>query len=920
MSLISEISDRGAVVAWSPVRGHADVIALGSKEKGGAGFDDYGGELELYDVHLTYAAGSKAPSLLSSVKTTTRFGSIAWGSTGHDGGILAGGMMDGTVNLWSSRTLLNGGAGDAAAMLASEKRHEGVVSALKFNPHEDSRHFLASGGGTGHVLILDIENPSLPNVYSPSSEPSSQNATITQTAWNSQVHHILASSSASGTVVVWDLRQKKPWCEIRCESASGVTDLAWNPTQGLHMMTAGENGGLKLWDLRASTTMPLTTLEGHPGGVLSLDWCPHDDTLLLSCGKDNRTLLWDLYSLQPIAEIPNEESAGLVSSSNPNDFYGGGLVSSQQKRYHVQWSPIRRGVVSTCSFDRKVQVHSVVGLATKCGRPPKWMSPSSGVSCGFGGVVVAINSSQKYLMIDNIIEHPELVQVSEQLESEFSPSDCISYCRTMAERAANEYESHVWSFMQIMFETNAREELLSYLGFDPDKIHQAAMEFSEDGSGGDGEPTPAMSREAENAVKDALLVGNFEAAVECCFRSGNLADALVLASCGGADLWAKTQAEYFAREAKKRPFLSLVSAVIHNQLTDLVSLSDPMKWKETLAVLSTYGKSEEFPMLCAALGDRLEEVGDMANASLCYMCALNLGQTAKYWKRTLHDANASFGGTDLISLHEFIEKVTVFTQAMDSNNELDDETANLFAAYSSALANQGLLVAAAKYLKGNTKECNELRDRIYRSRMGQFCPDLIASPPEFPYDYVNVGVARDLYGVTVKQNGADVVQHQDQVIEPQPVNVVQQQQPQQQQTAQQEQSRVQQQQQQYQRPTTPSLPPGWVALQDPSSGMTYYANQDTGESSWDPPQPVAPKPETVLTSSHENANTSQPSANGTASAGVLKTQKVANKYGDGFVTSASNPRLAEQYGNIGTRLENSDSHLFCGWRFSRQMY
>jgi protein transport protein SEC31 len=253
--------------------------------------------------------------------------------------------------------------------------------------------------------------------------------------------------------------------------------------------------------------------------------------------------------------------------------------------------------------------------------------------------------------------------------------------------------------MQIMFETNAREELLSYLGFDPEKIHQAAMEFTEEGSSGDGESTPAMSREAENAVKDALLVGNFEAAVECCFRSGNLADALVLASCGGAELWAKTQAEYFAREAKKRPFLSLVSAVIHNQLTELVSLSDPIKWKETLAILSTYGKSEEFPMLCSALGDRLEEVGDMANASLCYMCALNLGQTVKYWKRMLQDSNASFGGTDLISLHEFIEKVTVFTQAMDSNNELDDETADLFAEYSGALASQGLLVAAAKYLR-----------------------------------------------------------------------------------------------------------------------------------------------------------------------------------------------------------------------------
>jgi len=113
------------------------------QEKGGAGFDDYGGELELYDVHLTNAAGGNAPSLLSTVKTTTRFGSIAWGSTGHDGGILAGGMMDGTVNLWSAGALLNEGAGDAAAVLASEKRHEGVVSALKFNPHEDSRHLLA---------------------------------------------------------------------------------------------------------------------------------------------------------------------------------------------------------------------------------------------------------------------------------------------------------------------------------------------------------------------------------------------------------------------------------------------------------------------------------------------------------------------------------------------------------------------------------------------------------------------------------------------------------------------------------------------------------------------------------------------------------------------------------------------------------
>ena len=86
--------------------------------------------------------------------------------------------------------------------------------------------------------------------------------------------------------------------------------------------------------------------------------------------------------------------------------------------------------------------------------------------------------------------------------------------------------------------------------------------------------------------------------------------------------------------------------------------------------------------------------------------------------------------------------------------------------------------------------------------MGQFCPDLIASPPEFPYEFVNVGIARDLYGVTVKQNAVDIAQQQAPVVEQQPSNAndiqrtqqsQQSQQSQQQQMVQQEHPMVQQQ-------------------------------------------------------------------------------------------------------------------------------
>ena len=91
------------------------------------------------------------------------------------------------------------------------------------------------------------------------------------------------------------------------------------------------------------------------------------DDFTCSCGKDNRTILWDLFTLQPIADIPNEEAekqAVDIQKSSSAELFSGSLSSSQQKRYDVQWSPWKRGVVSTCSFDRKVQAHSVIGLAT----------------------------------------------------------------------------------------------------------------------------------------------------------------------------------------------------------------------------------------------------------------------------------------------------------------------------------------------------------------------------------------------------------------------------------------------------------------------------------------------------------------------------------------------------------------------------
>ena len=86
-------------------------------------------------------------------------------------------------------------------------------------------------------------------------------------------------------------------------------------------------------------------------------------------------------------------------------------------------------------------------------------------------------------------------------------------------------------------------------------------------------------------------------------------------------------------------FLSPFCLLSVSQLDELVAASDTKKWEETLAIAATYSKAEEFPMLCVALGDRLDAAGDSRNASLCYMCSFSLDRTVKYWKTQLDAAN-----------------------------------------------------------------------------------------------------------------------------------------------------------------------------------------------------------------------------------------------------------------------------------------
>ena len=181
-----------------------------------------------------------------SVKTATRFGSVAWGAKGGSGGagLVAGGMSDGTVRVWDGGALLSrggGGGGDDAGVLAIIERHGASVRAMQFNPHGSSQHLFASGSADGDVSVVNLEAPGAPTVASPLTAGQRLDGEVTAVGWNSSVPYILATAVQTGAVIVWDLKESKPWCTLRDPHRASVSDIAWNPEDGLYLVTASDD-------------------------------------------------------------------------------------------------------------------------------------------------------------------------------------------------------------------------------------------------------------------------------------------------------------------------------------------------------------------------------------------------------------------------------------------------------------------------------------------------------------------------------------------------------------------------------------------------------------------------------------------------------------------------------------------------------
>ncbi len=526
MSLLKQVEDKNANLAWSPLPDQGNLVALGTRDGGGGGFDDYGGELEIHK--LDFGVGDTRTTVMGTVRTNGRFTALAWSALHNKRadfpmGVVAGGLADGTVAIWDPAKLV---ANHPQPRIAAVQRHTGPVNGLHFNPSQSSSHLLASGGADNEVFVYALDRPDTPNVFVPAPAPNTakHTAEVAKVAWNPQVPHILATCSGNGSTIVWDLRQKKPYCELRDPARGPVADIAWNPDEGLHMVTASgddNNPVIRLWDLRSSTTHPLATLKGHDQGLLSVSWCPFDSSFLLSTGRDNRTLLWDLHNVTPIYELPSS-----IPETDPSAGYGG-YGASQQRRYNATWSPLLPAVVGTSSFNRTVEFYSLTGVRSTSGRAPKWLRRPVSASFGWGGKLVHVDNDasakaagrpaapgqrpgaagkRPVVHLKNLVEDHELVAASKEFQEAALSQDYRSFCAAKASAAKTGEERQVWAVLQTIVDKESKSQLNHTLGYDEASLSQAMQSKAagmRPGSAGSSGHVRASSSASASSVTSA---------------------------------------------------------------------------------------------------------------------------------------------------------------------------------------------------------------------------------------------------------------------------------------------------------------------------------------------------------------------------------------------------------------------------------
>jgi protein transport protein SEC31 len=523
--------------------------------------------------------------------------------------------------------------------------------------------------------------------------------------------------------------------------------------------------------------------------------------LLLSAGKDNRTICWNPQTGQQYGEFPIVTNWTFQTRWNPHNpsFFAtasfDGEISIQTiqntRSDATQITASQNHALDGEDFFTRAQTQPQVSTFS-LPKAPKWLERPVSASFGFGGRVLSIRlidraKRSSEIKITQFEVDSAVRSAAEVFENALNEGNLRSICESRISAAKTGGEKIDWKVIETLISDNPRKSLVEYLGFldvaDEAADGLAKLESDKEENNGvskiesrgpgakrhkrltsifDANPEgdsfltdlaaskgartndpfqiyTGSESEADRRITRALLLGQFEKALEACLREDRLSDAFMIAICGGQSCIEKVQEAYFSKQSGGPNYLRLLASIVGKNLWDVVHNADLSSWKEVMAALCTFASEKDFPDLCEALGDRLddqtrnnENKAARKDASLCYLAGSKLEKVIAVWADEFQEyenegtdkaADDSSFSIHVRALQHLIEKVTIFRQVtkyQDTERQKKSDWKlsvlyDKYVEYADVVATHGRLDIAEKYLAlvpDNYPEADVARNRI----------------------------------------------------------------------------------------------------------------------------------------------------------------------------------------------------------------
>ncbi|KAK7205469.1 hypothetical protein BZA70DRAFT_278204 [Myxozyma melibiosi] len=611
-------------------------------------------------------------------------------------------------------------------------------------------HILATAGNTGFTSVWDLKNRrEVLHLFYPGPGGGGRRG-VSSVVWhpeNSTKLITACGDDSSPVILLWDLRNANAPEKVLSGHNQGVLSLSWSKRDPDLLLSSGKDNRTLLWNPQSGEMLgefPIAT-----NWTFETRWYERNPSVFASASFDGK------ISVQSLQNTKTPDSQDAAPKPEGNDFWNtASYADTPKSTFSLKQPPkwLKRPISATFGFGGKLvtlkqdehkksvlTIKKVViepGMASETEKFEEAIKSQSLKSIAEARAEKAVAEQDQHdwkvlLMLYEENPKKKLIELLgytpsdlEELFKKFSGLS-VNGEKSVKEDEAKPEEKQEEAADQIFGASAGESDFFSNIGNAPAS--------ATNGDIAEYVPTGAFSifnsetPETDKLITQALVLGDFSSAIDICLKDDRMSDAFMLALLGDDACRAKVQKAYFQKSADGPSYIRVMSSISSKNLLDLVDNADIDSWKEIVVALCTFAPEGDFNTLVGKLGDRLGEARKTADASqalelrksasICYFVGADLPKLVAIWIEELADMekealkstseSESPFAVHIKSLQDFIEKVTVFRNAVkynDAGAKLDSdkwalsELYEAYREYANVVASQGFLELAHKYL------------------------------------------------------------------------------------------------------------------------------------------------------------------------------------------------------------------------------